>query len=122
MAGVSTPDRTYTGALDNSRWYGELDIRVRRRAGREDPYDRRDVHPDSRNLHRGRVRADQTIGRGIGRVKCNRCLHRREQARGRQVHSTQALLLLKELFVESWFLSLKCGNPTRLRAMSSIRS
>ena len=87
MGGVSTPDRTYTGALDNSRCNGVVRTHERRRADREDPYDRRDVQPDSRNLHHGRVRADQTIGRGIGRVKCNRCLHHREQARGRQVHS-----------------------------------
>ena len=84
MGRVSIPDRTYTDALDNSRCNGELDIRERRRADRVDTYDRRDVPPDSRNLHHGRVRADQTIGRGIGRVKCNCCLHHREQARGRQ--------------------------------------
>ena len=100
MARVSTLDRTYTDALDNSRYNGELDSRVRRRADRVDTYDSRDVRRGSRSLHHERVRADQTTGRGIGRVKCDHCLHRRSQERERQVHSTQGLLL-KELFVES---------------------
>ena len=82
MAGVSIPDRTYIGALDNSRCSGVVRTHVLRRAGRAETDDRRGVQPHSQNLHRGRVRADQITDRGTGREKCNRCLRRREQARG----------------------------------------
>jgi len=91
---VSTPDRTYTGAVDNSRCSAGLDIREHRRADREGTDDRRGVQRDSQNLHHGHGRAGQTTDRGTRHESCNRCLRCREQVRARPVHSTKTRRLL----------------------------